>query len=357
MSPELAKIKQNLAKRSGNTAQPTEQPEVIQGTMIRFLPDVLKFRMVTPPKGFSLETLPPKMPTTPDLLLRPINGVPCGILTDAAIARTDKTTKRDKAGDLVYLTTKNQGGVHLHGEHGKLINRADILWHKEFETQAQRKAKAADLWKDYQKAKDIAIEQYIPKLMEWIRDRYVWEFALALELYELDTPQVTWPTSHTEKYLIDTDQTTKELAITNAMLNDLLTEELPEDNPTGAEANTPDSNAVSGLTYTASSSTLSTDTYPQPDPGQTDEPRTPQEPISPVAKKPSTKTPKAKRQRTGNTQLHEHLQAIIMPRYTAINDEAPVTRDESQAAGGNCQGHYPQQEKVRPSGQQAHQIA
>jgi hypothetical protein len=63
----------------------------------------------------------------PDVLLRLINGVPWGILTDAAIPRTERFTRRDKADDLMYLTTKNQDEVHVHEEHEQLIMRSEIF--------------------------------------------------------------------------------------------------------------------------------------------------------------------------------------------------------------------------------------
>jgi hypothetical protein len=91
------------------------------------------------------------MPTRPDILLRPTNEVPCGILTDAAIPRTNRTKKRDKAGDLVYVNTKNQGGMHVCiWEYGKLITRSEFLWRKGYEAADKPSKIAADLWETHQ---------------------------------------------------------------------------------------------------------------------------------------------------------------------------------------------------------------
>jgi hypothetical protein len=42
------------------------------------------------------------MPARPDILTRPTNGVPCGVLTDVAKPRSDKNNKGSRAGDLWY---------------------------------------------------------------------------------------------------------------------------------------------------------------------------------------------------------------------------------------------------------------
>jgi hypothetical protein len=121
MSPELARIKENLARTMVSTTpieREQELEEIHLGTMIRFWPDPLKFLMIKPPKGFSLDTFPPRMPSKPEVLIRPTNDVPCGVLTDAATPRSEKTSKKDQAGDLVLLTTRNQEGTHIYGEHG-----------------------------------------------------------------------------------------------------------------------------------------------------------------------------------------------------------------------------------------------
>ncbi len=127
MSPELQKIKDKLKKSTSSVEQSAEPQESLLETMIRFLSDTLKFKMITISSGFFLISLSSKMLTKSETMICSVNEeILCEILIDAAISRTNRT-KRDKTEDLIYLTTKSQRDVHVYEEHGKLINRAEIL--------------------------------------------------------------------------------------------------------------------------------------------------------------------------------------------------------------------------------------
>jgi hypothetical protein len=64
------------------------------------------------------------------------------------------------------------------------------------------------------RTRDLVIEGYLPKIVEWIKRRHLWEYALALKLFELNSSEVKWPTVLTERYLIETDPTTVEFVVT-----------------------------------------------------------------------------------------------------------------------------------------------
>ncbi len=140
------------------------------------------------------------------------------------------------------------------------------------------------------------MSEYLPRMAEWIKRRHLWEYTLALQLYELDSPDVKWPTTTelTEKFLIDTDPTTKEFIVTNNMLLAMLDREEEE------VRETPDTQS------------------PSPSIGFT---------LPNTSKKGPTK----RRRKTNETaSLHDDLQKIIIPKFTPVNDETPATeaRDE-----------------------------
>jgi hypothetical protein len=95
--------------------------------MMRFLSNSLKSCMLTSSLEFHLKSLSSEMSFKWKILTRSTNEISCGILTDVAVSRTDKSFRRDKAKDLVFLTTKNQEDVHVHEKHEKLITRSEVL--------------------------------------------------------------------------------------------------------------------------------------------------------------------------------------------------------------------------------------
>jgi hypothetical protein len=84
-----------------------ESEESRQKTMIRFLLDDLKFRMMKSFSDFTFDTLSSKIFAKSEIIVRLTNDVLCDIFIDAVIVRHEKSIRRDKVDDLILLTTKN----------------------------------------------------------------------------------------------------------------------------------------------------------------------------------------------------------------------------------------------------------
>ncbi len=104
-----------------------ESEESRQKTMIRFLSNDLKFRMIKSFSDFAFDILSSKLFSRSKIIVRSTNDVLCDILIEAIIARHEKFIKRDKTDDLILLIAKNEENTHIHEEHDKLITRIEIL--------------------------------------------------------------------------------------------------------------------------------------------------------------------------------------------------------------------------------------
>jgi hypothetical protein len=130
MFSELARIKKNLVKvmtKERFTESSFESEESRQETMIRFLFDVLKFRMIKSSFDFAFDILSSKISSKSKIIIKLTNDVLCDILTDAIITRHEKFIKRNKTEDLILLIAKNEEDTHIHEEHDKLIIRVEVL--------------------------------------------------------------------------------------------------------------------------------------------------------------------------------------------------------------------------------------
>jgi hypothetical protein len=120
----------------------------------------------------------------------------------------------------------------------------------------------------------------------------------------------------TEKYLIEEDPTSNDFVVTNTMLMAAINEE--EDEPMTEPTN-------EGPTTTPDATT---DAQPHTSP-----PSTPNQGLTNTTGK---KTIRAKRRKMDNiAPLHEHLQGIIIPNFTPVNEQ--TGRDDlNEKAPGSC---------------------
>jgi hypothetical protein len=74
MTSELHRIRNNLMSKElqQETYVPIIPPPTI--TMMKFLPENIKFLMPSPPRNFTLKTLTPKIPQKPTTI---VPGIPC----------------------------------------------------------------------------------------------------------------------------------------------------------------------------------------------------------------------------------------------------------------------------------------
>ncbi len=279
-------------------------------TMIRFLFDDLKFRMMKSFSDFTLDTLSSKISAKSEIIVRLTNDVLCDILIDAIIIRHEKSIRRNKIGDLILFNTKNEEDSHIHEKHEKLIQRIEVLWKKDYESSEKRSEIAKLLWKDHQRSRDQAIEKYLSKMTKWIRKRHLWKYAFALQLFELDSSEVKWLTVFIERFLIEKNFTFKNFVITNIMLMTVLNEKENE----STEMINEDSISISNIIRDAS--------------------------IMSHISSLSTKVTRTKRRKTDiKILLHEHLQEIIISSFTSMNNSAANNNDRNdlnQAASKNC---------------------
>jgi hypothetical protein len=163
MSSELLKLRDSLVTMD----QPQEEQASATASMVRFLPDNIKFTMPIPPKDFALKSMPPRMPPRPDITIRPTNDVPCGVLSDAARPKQGKGKSiRGRPGDIALMTAMANGRVHIYGETEEIVTRAGIVWRKGFQTPAKREAIAKQLHSQHLKEKAIAIAEYRPLIKQ-----------------------------------------------------------------------------------------------------------------------------------------------------------------------------------------------
>jgi hypothetical protein len=144
-----------------------------QETMIRFLFDDLKFRMIKSSLNFAFDILSSKISSKSKIIIRFTNDVLCDILIDAIITRDEKFIKRNKTDNLILLIAKNEEDIHIHKKHDKLIIRVEILWKKNYESFEKRSEIAKILWNDHQWSRKLTIEAYLFKITKWIKRKHI----------------------------------------------------------------------------------------------------------------------------------------------------------------------------------------
>jgi hypothetical protein len=276
-----------------------ESEESRQKTMIRFLFDVLKFRMIKSSIDFAFDTLSSKISSKSKIIIKFTNDVFCDILIDAIITRHEKFIKRDKTKDLILLIAKNEEDTHIHEKHDKLITRVEVLWKKNYDSFEKRSEVAKVLWNDHQRSRELAIEEYLLKITKWIKKRHIWEYALTLQLFELNYSEMKWSTVLIEKYLIEEDSIFNEFVMIHVMLMTTLNEKKDELMIELINENSIIISDVATQSHTSSSSTH-------------------QDLINTIDKK----IIRFKRRKTNNiASLHEHLQRVIIFNFISMNEQ------------------------------------
>jgi hypothetical protein len=157
-----------------------EFKEFRQETMIRFLFDVLKIRMIKSSSDFVFDILSSKIFTKSKIIIKFTNDVFCDILIDAIITRHEKFIKRDKTKNLILLIAKNEEDTHIHEKHDKLITRVEVLWKKNYDSLEKRSEVTKVLWNDHQRSRELTIEEYLLKITKWMKRKHIWKYALTL---------------------------------------------------------------------------------------------------------------------------------------------------------------------------------
>jgi hypothetical protein len=172
------------------------------------------------------------------------------------------------------------------------------------------------------------------------KKRYIWEFNLTLKLFELNDKNVTWLTTQIEKHLINVDLTTKKIIIFNTMIQKLLAKKIIDSKSSKSiEIFTSFSTTTTSQRtqfYASSQSIFLNESVHETISFVTHEiilfvahetilfvahELVAHETLSSIAHENiSRKISKQKRRKLTNIQLHDHLQVMIMSRFTSVNE-------------------------------------